>query len=603
MTNARSLPALGVLLAASAALSDTVVVTTGFDDIDIDWQTATIADLPGPDGKVSFSEAMIATNNTPGHDRIEFAIPQSEWQLQFLFPGRAVVKAINTFFWRANDPVTIDGTTQTAFTGDTNPDGWEVAFFGGGVFVNGDDSEVTGIDSLPLDVTGDNALIHGMSGTTNITLYDSHGSMVRDNFGTTIKIDRSNDVTVIGNTVRRVRVQGFVSEFGTGPVLNTRIGGPTLAERNYITGYGTHNGEGYPGGTTVELFDTTGTIVENNWIGTTPDGMSSGSNASTQGIGFSGENHDVLIKDNRIAGILGIGMGPHAAGFLFGYGILVGGTGSGVVITGNTIGLNALGEPVLGSVTGIEVSDYFAGPMQDVTIGGTNAGQGNEIAGHLFNGVTIEPSVSGVLIAGNSIHTNGELGIELLNTGFNYGVTPNDPLDTDIGGNGLQNYPVLTGADAAGASVHIFGSLDSTPNRVFAIEFFANTECNPTGFGEGERLLGRVDVMTNGGGIADIDATIMSPVSGSEWITATATDRTTNNTSEFSACVGVTGSGACLGDASGNAVVDVDDLNMILGAWGTEVGAGSPLDLAGADGWVDVDDLNMVLAHWGTACP
>lgn len=99
MTIARSFPALSVLLAASAALSDTVVVTTGFDDIDIDWQTATIADLPGPDGKVSFSEAMIATNNTPGHDRIEFAIPQREWQLQFLFPGRAVVKAINTFFW------------------------------------------------------------------------------------------------------------------------------------------------------------------------------------------------------------------------------------------------------------------------------------------------------------------------------------------------------------------------------------------------------------------------------------------------------------------------------------------------------------------------
>ncbi|MEZ6211479.1 MAG: hypothetical protein R3B46_09580 [Phycisphaerales bacterium] len=99
---------------------------------------------------------MIATNNTPGHDRIGFAIPQREWQLQFLFPGRAVVKAINTPSG-ASDSVTIDGTSQTAFTGDTNPDGWEVAFYGGGVYVNGDDSEVTGIDSLPLDVTGDNA--------------------------------------------------------------------------------------------------------------------------------------------------------------------------------------------------------------------------------------------------------------------------------------------------------------------------------------------------------------------------------------------------------------------------------------------------------------
>ncbi|MEZ6211478.1 MAG: hypothetical protein R3B46_09575 [Phycisphaerales bacterium] len=66
----------------------------------------------------------------------------------------------------------------------------------------------------------------------------------------------------------------------------------------------------------------------------------------------------------------------------------------------------------------------------------------------------------------------------------------------------------------------------------------------------------------------------MSPVSGSEWITATTTDKTTNNTSEFSACLGVvTGSGACLGDASGNAVVDVDDLNMILGERGAQKSA------------------------------
>ena len=38
--------------------------------------TGTIADLPGPDGLVSFSEAMIAANNTPGADTIAFAIPR-----------------------------------------------------------------------------------------------------------------------------------------------------------------------------------------------------------------------------------------------------------------------------------------------------------------------------------------------------------------------------------------------------------------------------------------------------------------------------------------------------------------------------------------------
>lgn len=606
MSYARSLSALAVLLAASAAPSDTVTVTTGFDDIDIDWQTATIADLPGPDGVVSFSEAMIATNNTPGHDRIEFAIPQSEWQLQWLLPGRAVVKAINTFFWIASDSVTIDGTSQTSLTGDTNPNGCEVAFYGGPVNVNGNNSEVTGLDSVVVNVTGDNSLVHGLTGNTNISLFDSHGTVIRDNSAIVVKVDRSNDVTVIGNTVLAVRVLGFVSPFGSGPVQNTRIGGPTLAERNFITGLGSYDSEGFPSGYAVQIFDASGTIVENNWIGTTPDGMSSGSANSTTGISFSGENHDVVVRDNRIAGVLGIGIGPHAAGLLFGHGILLGGTGGGINIVGNTIGLNAKDEPVLGSVTGIEVSDYLSSPVHDVAIGGLGPGDGNEIAGHLFTGVTIERSVSGVRIAGNSIHSNTQIGIDLIDAGFNTGVSSNDPLDADTGGNGLQNYPVLSAAEASGASVRITGSLHTAPSRVFTVEFFASAECDPSGFGEGERFLGRVDVTTDSIGVADIDATLVSAVSASEWITATATDRHTQSTSEFSACIditGDTGSGACPGDASGNAVVDVDDLNMILAAWGTEVGAGSPLDLAGANGWVDVDDLNTILAHWQAACP
>ena len=61
------------LLAASGlATAATVTVDSGTDPIDINWQTATIADLPGPDGRISFSEAMIATNNTRGarHHRL-----------------------------------------------------------------------------------------------------------------------------------------------------------------------------------------------------------------------------------------------------------------------------------------------------------------------------------------------------------------------------------------------------------------------------------------------------------------------------------------------------------------------------------------------------
>lgn len=58
----------------------------------------------------------------------------------------------------------------------------------------------------------------------------------------------------------------------------------------------------------------------------------------------------------------------------------------------------------------------------------------------------------------------------------------------------------------------------------------------------------------------------------------------------------------CDGDTNGDMMVDVDDLNAILSAWGDNVGIGSQLDLAGMDGVVNVDDLNVVLGHWDAGC-
>jgi hypothetical protein len=55
---------------------------------------------------------------------------------------------------------------------------------------------------------------------------------------------------------------------------------------------------------------------------------------------------------------------------------------------------------------------------------------------------------------------------------------------------------------------------------------------------------------------------------------------------------------ACLADVSGDGWVGVDDLMMVLGAWG---GDGGPPDVDG-DGAVDAQDLLLVLVAWG-ACP
>ena len=52
---------------------------------------------------------------------IAFHVPQNEWLYQWLYPGRAVLKPFLGF--RIFQPAILDATSQTAFTGDTNPDG------------------------------------------------------------------------------------------------------------------------------------------------------------------------------------------------------------------------------------------------------------------------------------------------------------------------------------------------------------------------------------------------------------------------------------------------------------------------------------------------
>ena len=182
------------------------------------------------------------------------------------------------------------------------------------------------------------------------------------------------------------------------------------------------------------------------------------------------------------------------------------------------------------------------------TIGGTDAGVGNIVA---FNGTSCEAEHAGVIVTGsdatgnriegNSIFTNAGLGIDLFVV-FDgpCGITDNDNCDTEIGPNNLQNYPVLTSATSSGDGTTIEGSLNSAPNTTFRIEFFDNHQCHPSGNGSGETFIGSTDVITDGNCNAPINVTFQVNVEGGHVITATATDPA-GNTSEFSACVPVSG--------------------------------------------------------------
>lgn len=522
--------------------AQTVFVDTSDDVVDFAGAQQ-VADLPGPDGKISLPEAGLASDNTPGVQTIGFRIPQSEWLYQQFFPGRAVLKPFLGF--RVFDTVILDGRTQTAFTGETNPEGGaEVVIWAESYLIDNVGGAVYGLDNSGIHLSGGSGNVIQSNTESGFEVFDSDANLIggvnpgQGNSGGFIQIDRANDNVVVGNTVKRVRILGWID--GGQPATNNRIGGPTPAERNYITGMGTWNSEGWPSGFAVQLFNAIGTVIENNQIGTTPDGLQQGHLATTAGIYFDAENNDTTIRGNRIAGILGKKIGTYPG--LVGTAIVIYGSGSGIEIVGNTIGLDANGASTLGSITGIGTTNYYTGPIQNVVIGGSGPGEGNEIAGHLGPGISVSNTFSGVRIAGNSIHDNGGLGIDLITDGFQPGVTANDPLDPDSGGNGLQNYPVLQSATPAGAALHVVGTLNSNPSSSFRLEFFASPQCDSSGFGEGLAFLGSTAVVTAAGGDASFDVTLPGVVPLGWSVTATATNVASGSTSEFSACEPVGGS-------------------------------------------------------------
>ena len=157
------------------------------------------------------------------------------------------------------------------------------------------------------------------------------------------------------------------------------------------------------------------------------------------------------------------------------------------------------------------------------------SGNGNQIAFNYAAGVLVDDTnTMGIAIRGNSIFSNGGLGIDLNNDG----VTTNDTGDADMGPNGLQNFPVITNALASGANTVISGKLNSTPNNSFFIDVYRNLSPDSSGYGEGQVYVGTVSVNTDGSGNAGFALTDTGNYAG-QYFTATATSAG-GDTSEFS---------------------------------------------------------------------
>jgi CSLREA domain-containing protein len=249
--------------------------------------------------------------------------------------------------------------------------------------------------------------------------------------------------------------------------------------------------------------------IEGNFIGTDATG--------TQDLG-NGYGVDVLQSGGNTIG------GPSAGA----RNLISGNDADGIIIlsSGNTVQGNYIGTKKDGA-SGLGNSgdgvDIFS---SNNVVGGAMLSEGNRISSNGDEGVEVGNFTGNVILA-NSIYANSGLGIDL----FPDGVTLNDPKDPDIGGNNLQNYPVITRASTLSrGKTAIKGNLGSTPDTKVEVQFFAN----PKGTDEGKTLIGRRDMSTGADGRVSFTFKLTRKVPRGQAITATATDPN-GNTSEFSA--------------------------------------------------------------------
>ena len=330
-------------------------------------------------------------------------------------------------------------------------------------------------------------------------------------------------VTIQGNLIG-TDATGLLPLGNSGPGINANpgtqviiVGGTAPGAGNLVSANGYNN---------VSIFGGTGHIVQGNLVGTNVAGTA----ALISDLPFiPGNPREGVRLANASNSTIG---GTTAAARNVVSGNVSGGIrvdSSSILVQGNYVGTDITGTLALGNA-GIGI--VIAG-SPGTAVGGTMAGAGNIIAFTTVpggTGVAIAIPGTGQSIQGNSIHSNGGIGIDLgLPNGSLDGVTPNDLGDADS----IQNFPILTAAPIAAGAVTLSGTLNSRANGTFRIEFFSNTTGSPSGNGEGQSFIGFMNVTTDGTGNVSFTSPALAFPAGQTLFTATATS-STNNTSEFS---------------------------------------------------------------------
>jgi hypothetical protein len=521
-------------------------------------------------GPGSLRQAITDANNNPGLDIITFNISGASRSIKPILTLPTIT-----------DPVVIDGTTQPGFAGTPVVElNGSAGAAGVGLSIAASGCTIRALVINKFSFSG--ILISNTSSGSHVEgCYigtDSTGAVAMPNFGPGVSLQGSNNViggtsatmrnVISGNSGAGIQLELFcctgtipiaagnliqgnfigVNAAGNAAVPNQRegilittagpdadvhgntVGGTALGAGNVISGNRFD-------GIVLGSFQTTSNIVQGNFIGTDATGSFAIPN-NGDGVSIDSSRNNIIGGSEPGARNVISGNGDNGSGTGRGNGLSVGNSAgasaTGNIIRGNFVGIRAAGNaPLPNLLHGIAVVG------SNNTIGGTNAGEGNVIAFSGNDGIVSAGPATGNSFRGNSIFSNGRnnhpsgvtIGIDLGNNG----VTPNDVGDADAGTNGLQNFPAITSVTVGPTSVNLRGTIDSTANTNLNLDFYANSVCDATGFGEGARFIGSGSVTTNASGTGSFDLTFAASLTPNQVFSATATDPA-GNTSEFSQC-------------------------------------------------------------------
>lgn len=508
-------------------------------------------------GECTLRAAIEQANANAENDTINFNIPGAG--VKTITPAKALPDI--------TQPVTIDGYTQpgsgvnTLATTDNAVILIELSGANAGANVNGltlfaNDSTLRGLainrfSRVGISLSGgDNNIISGNFigtdptglidlGNGSVGIYGEFASQSNNNLiGGTTPAER-NIVSGNGNAGILFEFQA-INNVVQGNFIGLAADGSTVLSNNgFGIGFGSFTNGTIIGGDDAADGATDGIVGARNYIsGNTGSGIFIGSGITILGNYIGTDATGTLARANAGSGIeTNVASGTIIGGAAAGAGNLISGnTGDGIstgftgslVIKGNRIGTQANGVGNLGNGgDGVEIASGGSNNQ----IGGIAAGEGNIIAFNGEDGVQITDVGNSPInnpILSNSVFSNVGLGINLSVDG----VSANDTGDADTGANNLQNFPVIT--TALSGNTQVIGTFNSTANTLFRLEFFNTPAADPSGNGEGQFFVGAVNVTTDANGNATFNQTFAFNSPLNSFVSATATNLTTNDTSEFS---------------------------------------------------------------------